>query len=339
MAEAALRAPRARCRSAAWTHDGVGAVDRRSPVAGAQAEVDVLAGVPVSARRSRRAARRASRRMPRFAGPAQPCSAIVFSCRRRHAASKRSTRVGGREASTITRPPTSACSSRQRSSASSQPGCGHAVGVEERQALGGRSPGRRRCARSARDGRGSWTTRAPRATAAAAVPSREPLSTTMTSGAGAERGQRGGQDALGVPGGDDDGDRHWTCAGTTPSSFRAAPSPPATSTRGAPRRPSRCPQSLRGKRCLDVGTYDGFWAFEMERRGAAEVVAVDVLDHARWDWPGDTTDAVDAIGGPKRRAAFESRARRSARGRAARPEHLRASPEPSASSTSSTAGR
>jgi len=32
---------------------------------------------------------------------------------------------------------------------------------------------------------------------------------------------------------------------------------------------------LRGARCLDVGTADGFWAFELERRGAAEVVASD----------------------------------------------------------------
>lgn len=40
-----------------------------------------------------------------------------------------------------------------------------------------------------------------------------------------------------------------------------------------------------GKRCLDIGTFDGFWAFEMERRGAAEVVAIDILDESRWDWP------------------------------------------------------
>jgi tRNA (mo5U34)-methyltransferase len=33
---------------------------------------------------------------------------------------------------------------------------------------------------------------------------------------------------------------------------------------------------VTGKRCLDVGTADGFWAFELERRGAAEVVATDV---------------------------------------------------------------
>jgi tRNA (mo5U34)-methyltransferase len=45
------------------------------------------------------------------------------------------------------------------------------------------------------------------------------------------------------------------------------------------------PASLSGMRCLDIGTWDGFWAFEMERRGAASVVAIDILDEARWDWP------------------------------------------------------
>src|SRR5206468_10471681 len=33
---------------------------------------------------------------------------------------------------------------------------------------------------------------------------------------------------------------------------------------------------LAGKRCLDIGTADGFWALEMERRGAADVLATDV---------------------------------------------------------------
>jgi tRNA (mo5U34)-methyltransferase len=42
---------------------------------------------------------------------------------------------------------------------------------------------------------------------------------------------------------------------------------------------------LEGKRCLDVGTSEGFWAFEMERRGAETVVATDVFDAANWDWP------------------------------------------------------
>jgi tRNA (mo5U34)-methyltransferase len=35
------------------------------------------------------------------------------------------------------------------------------------------------------------------------------------------------------------------------------------------------PDDLSGKRALDVGTFDGFWAFEMERRGA-EVVGIDL---------------------------------------------------------------
>jgi tRNA (mo5U34)-methyltransferase len=47
------------------------------------------------------------------------------------------------------------------------------------------------------------------------------------------------------------------------------------------------PASLAGMRCLDVGTWDGFWAFEMERRGA-EVHALDVPDPYKWDWPART---------------------------------------------------
>ena len=44
------------------------------------------------------------------------------------------------------------------------------------------------------------------------------------------------------------------------------------------------PDSLEGKRCLDVGTWDGFWAFEMERRGG-DVVAIDLDDESALDWP------------------------------------------------------
>jgi tRNA (mo5U34)-methyltransferase len=36
------------------------------------------------------------------------------------------------------------------------------------------------------------------------------------------------------------------------------------------------PESLEGKTALDIGTADGFWAFEMERRGADRVVATDI---------------------------------------------------------------
>ncbi|MEA2422653.1 MAG: tRNA (mo5U34)-methyltransferase [Thermoleophilaceae bacterium] len=44
------------------------------------------------------------------------------------------------------------------------------------------------------------------------------------------------------------------------------------------------PERLDGMRALDVGTWDGFWAFEMERRGA-EVVALDIDDERDLDWP------------------------------------------------------
>ncbi len=47
------------------------------------------------------------------------------------------------------------------------------------------------------------------------------------------------------------------------------------------------PGPLTGLRCLDVGTFDGFWAFEMERRGADEVVAIDIDDPHALDWPYD----------------------------------------------------
>jgi tRNA (mo5U34)-methyltransferase len=47
------------------------------------------------------------------------------------------------------------------------------------------------------------------------------------------------------------------------------------------------PDSLEGKTALDVGTADGFFAFELERRGADRVVAIDVATHADFDWlPG-----------------------------------------------------
>src|SRR5580658_6181 len=47
---------------------------------------------------------------------------------------------------------------------------------------------------------------------------------------------------------------------------------------------SGIPEDLSGKTVLDVGTSDGFYAFEMEARGAAKVVAVDVARSSDWDW-------------------------------------------------------
>lgn len=51
------------------------------------------------------------------------------------------------------------------------------------------------------------------------------------------------------------------------------------------------PASLKGGRCLDVGTFDGFWSFEMERRGAAEVVAIDVDDPEDLDFAVEMKEA------------------------------------------------
>lgn len=44
------------------------------------------------------------------------------------------------------------------------------------------------------------------------------------------------------------------------------------------------PKSLAGMTALDVGTFDGFWAFELERRGADRVTALDVASIGDFDW-------------------------------------------------------
>jgi tRNA (mo5U34)-methyltransferase len=59
---------------------------------------------------------------------------------------------------------------------------------------------------------------------------------------------------------------------------------------------------VRGLRCLDVGTADGFLAFELERRGAAEVVALDLPEPEDWDWEAHTA----AVGPEYVRALFGS---------------------------------
>lgn len=50
------------------------------------------------------------------------------------------------------------------------------------------------------------------------------------------------------------------------------------------------PESLAGKRVLDIGTWDGFWAFELERRGA-DVTAIDIDDDRDLDWPANRQPA------------------------------------------------
>jgi tRNA (mo5U34)-methyltransferase len=44
------------------------------------------------------------------------------------------------------------------------------------------------------------------------------------------------------------------------------------------------PENLTGKRVLDVATFDGFWAFEFERRGG-DVTAIDVSKWSDCDFP------------------------------------------------------
>jgi tRNA (mo5U34)-methyltransferase len=66
---------------------------------------------------------------------------------------------------------------------------------------------------------------------------------------------------------------------------------------------------VSGKRCLDVGPYDGFLSFELEQRGAAEVVAADIGTPSEWDWPlrlrkrGPAT--VAGMAGERTGAGFE----------------------------------
>jgi tRNA (mo5U34)-methyltransferase len=66
---------------------------------------------------------------------------------------------------------------------------------------------------------------------------------------------------------------------------------------------------VSGLRCLDVGTSDGFLAFELERRGAAEVLAVDIAGHEQWDWERHLDsrgpEYLQAVKGPRMEAGFE----------------------------------
>ena len=66
---------------------------------------------------------------------------------------------------------------------------------------------------------------------------------------------------------------------------------------------------VRGKRCLDIGTYDGFLAYEMEKRGASEVIAIDIEDHTQWDWPVDVRatggENLAKLAGPEKSRGFK----------------------------------
>lgn len=46
----------------------------------------------------------------------------------------------------------------------------------------------------------------------------------------------------------------------------------------------KLPESFAGKKVLDVATFDGFWAFEFEKRGAEKVIALDLDNSSQLDW-------------------------------------------------------
>ncbi|MFL5906690.1 MAG: class I SAM-dependent methyltransferase [Solirubrobacterales bacterium] len=68
----------------------------------------------------------------------------------------------------------------------------------------------------------------------------------------------------------------------------------------------RLPNDLTGQRALDVGTFDGFWAFELERRGA-EVVAIDVPRIQDLDWPYRHRPDLEEIRGDRFHLAAAAR--------------------------------
>lgn len=53
------------------------------------------------------------------------------------------------------------------------------------------------------------------------------------------------------------------------------------------------PGELKGKRALDIGTFDGFWAFELEKRGA-DTVAIDVPALEAAQWPAINRERLEA---------------------------------------------
>jgi tRNA (mo5U34)-methyltransferase len=69
----------------------------------------------------------------------------------------------------------------------------------------------------------------------------------------------------------------------------------------------KLPESLAGQRVLDVASFDGFWAFEFERRGAQEVVAMDIENFGSVDYPPKIRAAMspDQLEGRRTKEGFE----------------------------------
>jgi tRNA (mo5U34)-methyltransferase len=65
------------------------------------------------------------------------------------------------------------------------------------------------------------------------------------------------------------------------------------------------PASLAGKRCLDVAASDGFWSFELARRGADHVVSVDLSDASKQDFADARPQGDRGSGTGRADQAFE----------------------------------
>ena len=58
----------------------------------------------------------------------------------------------------------------------------------------------------------------------------------------------------------------------------------------------KLPTSMAGMRCLDIATFDGFFAFEFERRGSTDVVGIDVAQRSDIDCPRLMLRDADGFG-------------------------------------------
>lgn len=67
------------------------------------------------------------------------------------------------------------------------------------------------------------------------------------------------------------------------------------------------PASLAGKRCLDLASADGLFAFEMARRGG-EVVSLDLDDKTEEDWQGSGGEDAPTVDGTRRNFELARRA-------------------------------
>ena len=57
---------------------------------------------------------------------------------------------------------------------------------------------------------------------------------------------------------------------------------------------------VRGKRCLNIGTFDGFFTFQLERRGVADVVAISIGGRILNEWPDMSFETPPADADPGR---------------------------------------